>query len=114
MFKQKKSVKFSTRQIGRVFEDDKAITYFEKNFRDNLNIDDFVLVNGNGVIYNGQAGPVKTHKLINMMLQTDNPLMLSFMNKAIENIKQRLRKRIQNDENIDIMIEEVNNICRTL
>ena len=45
------------------------------------------------------------HRLINRMLKESNPLVLSFTNKSIENIKQRLRDRIQNEDNIDITID---------
>ena len=41
-------------------EEDKLITYFEKNFRDSQNILDFNTSRGDGIIYNVQAGSGKT------------------------------------------------------
>ena len=34
---------FSTKQIGKVLEEDKLITYFEKNYQGNLDMNDFGL-----------------------------------------------------------------------
>ena len=38
-------------------------------------------------MFNGPAGSVKTYKLIDMMLQDKNPLVLSFANKAVDNVQ---------------------------
>lgn len=43
---------------------------------------------GNGVIYYGGAGFGKTYKLCEMAPTTINPIILSFTNKAIENVKK--------------------------
>ena len=45
---------------------------------------------GKGIIFNGQAGSGKTTKLCEKVKQAKNPLVLSLMNKAIENVKSRL------------------------
>ena len=112
-FTNKKDVKFSTKQIGNVFEEDKKITYFEKNFRENLNINDFSLTKGQGSIYTGKAGSGKTRKLIEELLTQEKPLVSSFTNKAVENIKERSINRIRQEEKIDFTADEVNNICKT-
>ena len=61
---------------------------------------------GKGCIYIGQAGSGKTTKLCQMVMEAKNPLVLSFTNKAIENVKSKLI-RLGMDKNV------VNNICRT-
>ena len=88
-FKNKKGVK----KIGRAYVTDSKLCYFEKHYRDNMNMDDYKTVNNNSksCIYNGKAGPGKTTKLCEMVRDAKNPLVLSFTNKAIENVKDRLR-----------------------
>jgi len=54
-----------------------------------MNILDYKIVEGSGKIYNGVAGSGKTLKLIKMVEKAKNPLVLSFTNKAIENVKNR-------------------------
>ena len=46
--------------------------------------------NGKGCIYNGQAGSGKTTRLCQMVIEAENPIVLTFTNKAIENVKNRL------------------------
>ena len=104
-FKNKKDVKFSTKKIGRAYVTDSTLTYFEKHYRENIDISDYTM-DGRGCIYNGQAGSGKTSLLCKKVKQTENPLVLSFTNKAIENVKSRL---------IQIGYEKVdtNKICHT-
>ena len=66
---------------------------------------DYTMENGRGCIYNGQAGSGKTTKLCKMVQDAKNPIVLAFTNKAIENVKSRLR-RSQTEVNSD-------NICHT-
>lgn len=40
-FRNKKDVKFSTKKIGKAYITDSMLTYFEKHYRDNMNIDDY-------------------------------------------------------------------------
>ena len=89
-FKNKKDVKFSTRRIGRAYVTDSELTYFEKHYRENMDMADYKLETGKGCIYNGQVGSGKTTKLCIMVQETDKPLVLSFTNKAVENVKNRL------------------------
>ena len=63
---------------------------------------DYKCVNGKGIIFNGQAGSGKTTKLCEMVKNTKNPIVLSFTNKAVENVRSKL---IANGLN--------NNICYT-
>ena len=88
--KNKKDVKFKLKHIGEPFITDTELVYFEKKYRENLDIESYKTTSGNGCIYIGQAGSGKTTKLCEMVKETENPLILSFTNKAIENIKERL------------------------
>ena len=91
-FKNKKDVKFSTKKIGRAYVTDNILEYFEKHYRENIDVKEYEIVNGKGIVFNGQAGSGKTTKLCEMVLKTENPLVLSFTNKAVENVKSRLQK----------------------
>lgn len=56
-----------------------------------MDINDFKTQLGTGCIYYGEAGCGKMTKLCNMVLTAKNPIILSFTNKAVENVKERLR-----------------------
>ena len=104
-FKNKKDVKFSTKRIGNAYVTDSKPSYFEKHYRKNLDMNDYKVKTGKGCIHTGQAGSGKTTMLCEMVKKPKNPLVLSFTNKAIENIKSRLiEKDFKND---------MNNICFT-
>jgi len=60
-FKNKKDVKFKTDNIGKPYNTDSKLTYFEK--RENLCIKDYMIETGNGCIYNGKAGSGETERL---------------------------------------------------
>ena len=98
-FVHKKAVKFETKNIGKAYRTDSKLVYFEKKYRENLDFDSYEKVTGRGQIINGQAGSGKTTLLCKMVSETPNPLVLAFTNKAIENVKSRLRK--MKIENID-------------
>lgn len=105
-FRNKKGVKFSTKKIGRSYVTDSELVYFEKHFRENMDITDYKIETGKGCIYNGQAGSGKTAKLCEMVKKAKNPLVLAFTNKAVENVKNRLIKMGYNKD-------EVNRFCHT-
>ena len=88
--KNKKNVSFKLKHIGKPFITNTELVYFEKKFRENLDYESYTTTSGNGQIYIGQAGSGKTTKLCEMVKQSENPLVLSYTNKAIENIKKRL------------------------
>lgn len=48
---------------------------------------------GNGIIYYGGTGGGKTFKLCEMATKATKPLILSFTNKAIENVKKVFREQ---------------------
>ena len=89
-FKNKKDVKFTTKRIGRAYVTDSELMYFEKHYRENMDMNDYKIETGKGCIYNGQAGSGKTTKLCKMVQKADHPLVLAFTNKAVENVKNRL------------------------
>lgn len=55
-----------------------------------MDISNYKTKNGIGRIYTGQAGSGKTTKLCNMVKDAKKNLLLSFTNKAIENVKKRI------------------------
>ena len=87
---KKDVVEFTIDQIGNVFTTDSECVCFEKHYRDNFDPDDDTDFVGDGVIYYGQAGCGKTTKLIKLASEATNPIILSFTNKAIENVKSRI------------------------
>ena len=105
-FQHKKSVKFEIKNIGKAYRTDSKIKYSEKKYRENLDLDSYEIVKGKGVIVCGQAGSGKTTELCKRVVECENPLVLSFTNKAIENVKQRLRK-VKNNKH------DPNKICHT-
>ena len=105
-FKNKKDVKFSTKRIGKAYVTDSILAYFEKHYRENMDISDYKIETSKGVLYNGQAGSGKTHLLCELVQNTKKPLVLSFTNKAIENVKSRLISNGYDNE-------EANKICHT-
>ena len=64
--------------------------YFQRHFRENFNTDDYSDYVGDGCIYYGQPGCGITTKLIKLAAKAINPIISSFTNKAIENIKSRI------------------------
>lgn len=92
-FDNKKDVKFETKNIGKAYKTDSRLCYFEKYYPENLCIEDYEILKGNGCIYNGKAGSGKTELLKNMVLKSENPIVLSFTNKAVENVKNRLTEK---------------------
>ena len=103
-FKKKKNIKFKTKHIGKAFTTDSKLVYFEKHYRDNLDISDFKMIKGDGCIFTGGAGCGKTTWLCKMVEKEENPLVLSFTNKAIENVKNR---HVKNE------YKNANDICHT-
>ena len=69
--------------------------YFQRHFRENFNTDDYSDYVGDGCIYYGQPGCGITTKLIKLAAKAINPIILSFTNKAIENIKSRIGENLR-------------------
>ena len=92
ILQNKKDVKFDIKNIGQAYITDSPLTYFERHYRENMDYESYEAKKGEGVIYNGQAGSGKTTKLCEMVMKTDKPLVLSFTNKAVQNVKDRLKK----------------------
>lgn len=89
-YENKKDVVFKTENIGKAYSTNSTLNYFEKHYRENM-VEDYVVKEGDGCIFTGQAGSGKTTKLVEMV--NDNSIVLSFINKAIENVKSRLSER---------------------
>ena len=106
LFKNKRDVKFSTKKIGKAYVTDSNLSYFEKHYRENMDTSDYNVESGKGCIFNGQAGSGKTHRLCKMVIKADNPIVLAFTNKAVENVKDRLIK-------MGFDKDKANKICHT-
>ena len=91
ILQNKKDVKFDIKNIGQAYITDTPCIYFERHYRENINYESYKAKIGEGCIYNGQAGSGKTTKLCKMVMKEKNPLVLSFTNKAVQNVKERLR-----------------------
>ena len=89
-YPNKKDVKFTTDSIGQIFQTDSPAVYFEKHYKENFNPDNYTDYVGNGVIYFDGTGCGKTYRLCQKALAADDPIILSFTNKAIQNVKSVL------------------------
>ena len=93
IYKHKKDVVFDTSCIGKPNESVPNYNYMERHYRDNININEFENTIGEGIIHIGVPGSGKTYKLCDMVMNSNDPIVLSFTNKAIANCKERLTKR---------------------
>lgn len=82
-------MKFETKNIGKAYVKDSKLVYFEKHYRENL-VHDYVEEKGKGCLMQGIAGSGKHTRLCSLVMSSDNPLVLSFTNKAVENIRKKL------------------------
>ena len=82
--------KFKTGHIGKPFMTNTRSTYFEKLCKENLDTSKYTDYVGDGCIYYGAAGCGKTTKLCKLASTAKDPVILSFTNKAIENVKSRI------------------------
>lgn len=76
-FRNKNDVTFSTKKIGKAYVTDSELSYFKKNYRENMTYDYNSKV-GKGCISNGQPGSGITTKLNKMVRGSSNSLILSF------------------------------------
>ena len=107
-YPNKKDVNFKVKNISNADMTDSNSTYFEKHYRENMDINDFKTQTGTGCIYHGEAGCGKTTKLCKMVLKAESPIILSFTNTAVENIKERLRNICDKNRR-----EDLSGICHT-
>ena len=92
ILQNKKDVEFNIKNIGQAYITDTPCVYFERHYRENMDYDSYKAKIGEGSIYSGQAGSGKTTELCKLVMQTEKPLVLSFTNKAVQNVKDRLQK----------------------
>ncbi|XP_068704713.1 uncharacterized protein [Montipora foliosa] len=90
--RNKKDVEFNIKNIGKAYVTDSPLCYFERHYRENMDYDSYKVEKGEGCMYNGQAGSDKTTKLCKMVMKADEPIVFSFTNKAVQNVKDRLKK----------------------
>ena len=105
-FPHKRTVEFEIKSIGNAYMTSSKLSYFEKKYRENIDFGSYEVVKGRGEIVCGQAGSGKTTELCQKVADCVNPMVLSFTNKAIENVKKRLAK-------VENIKHDVNKICHT-
>ena len=69
--------------------------YFEKHYRENFDSSNYTDYVGGGCIYYGAAGCGKTTKLVKLATKATNPVILSFINEVIENIKSSISEELR-------------------
>ena len=99
IFRHKKDIQFDTSCIGKPFLTKPNFSYMGRHYRVNIVISEFKSIQGNGVIHTRVPGSGKTHKLCKSVMKCNNPIILSFTNKAIENCKTRLTDNGYTDVN---------------
>ena len=67
-----------TKRIGKAYTINSELTYFEKHYRENMDYDSYETVEGDGCIFNGQAGSGKTERLCQMVMEAEKPLFCKF------------------------------------
>ena len=95
-YRNKSDVKFKTKNIGKAFITNTKPTYFEKHYRENIDVSNYTAYKGNGAIYYAPAGCGRTRKLCMMISKAEDPIVLSFTNKAIEVVKSRIEAEYHN------------------
>ena len=87
-YPSKKDIKFKVKNIEQAFMTDSKPTYFEKHYRENLDVNNYKSIKGNCYIYHGQASCGKITKLCEMVINAENRIILSYTNKAVEMLKR--------------------------
>ena len=69
--------------IGKVFQKvGKTPSLTDKSYRKDIEIKEYKIERGKGILVTGGAGCGKTTKLINDAKESKNPIIFSFTNKA--------------------------------
>ena len=77
--------------IGKVFQKTGEIpSLIEKNYRKDIDVSGYTLERVKGMLITGGAGCGKTTKLINDAKERKNPVIFSFTNEAVDNIRSRV------------------------
>ena len=86
-----KKDKFTSDQIGKVFQKiGETPSLIDKSYRKDINIKEYILERGKGLLVTGGDGCDKTTKLINDAKESKNPIIFSFTIKAVDNIRSRV------------------------
>ena len=92
-----KEDKFTSDMTGKVFQKiGETPSLIEKSYRKDINIKEYILKRGKGVLVTGGAGCGKTTKLINNAKESKNPIIFNFTNKAVDNIRSRVNDSMKN------------------
>ena len=92
-----KEEKFTTDMIGKVYQKIGGFpSMIDKSYRKNIDINDYKIEPGKGTSITSGAGYGKTTKLINDAKESKNPIIFSFTNKAVDNIRSRVDDSLKN------------------
>ena len=92
-----KGQKFTSDLIRKVLQNiGETPSMIDKSYRKNMDINDYILERGKGTLITGAAGCGKTTKLINDAKESKNPIIFSFTNKAVDNIRSRVDDSLKN------------------
>ena len=77
--------------IGQVFlKTGETPSLIDKSYRKNIDISEYTTKKGTGTLTTGGSGCGKTTKLIKDTKESKNPIIFSYTNKAVENIRSRV------------------------
>ena len=86
-----KQQNFTSDMIGKVYQKiGETPSMIDKSYRKNIDLNDYEIEPGKGTLITGGAGCGKTTKLINDAKESKNPIIFSFTNKAVDNIRSRI------------------------
>ena len=92
-----KQQKFTSDMIDKVYQKvGETPSMIDKSYRKNIDLDDYIIEPGKGSLITGGAGCGKTTKLINDAKESNNPIIFSFTNKAVDNIRSRVDDSLKN------------------
>ena len=91
-----KEDKFTSDMIGKVFQKiGDTPQFIEKNYHKDIDISEYTLERGKGILITGGPGCGKTTKLINDAKESKNPIIFSFTNKSVDNIRSRVDNNLK-------------------
>ena len=92
-----KQQNFTSDMIGKVYQKiGETPSMIDKSYRKNIDLNDYEIEPGKGTLITGGAGCGKTTKLINDAKESKNPIIFSFTNKAVDNIRSRVDDSLKN------------------
>ena len=93
-----KEDKFTSDMIGQVFlNTGETPSLIDKSYRKNIDITEYTIKRGTGILTTAGTGCGKTTKLINDAKKSKNPIIFSFTNKAVDNIRSKVDNSLKSN-----------------